>query len=251
MKNGQGAPIPLTDVDSTGDLDVWMPGAYLGDSSSNPLPTNVQPRQNRRALARFQDVLPEPPVPAPALRSQLPTVYLMVTNPLKTAMNSFGLFRQYLFHPSYDPDALVNPGDLSNIVTSAPPPPPAPKPRDTNHEPPWPFANMSVWRLMRWLNTGSKSKSEGEVDRLVGDVLNAPDFRAEDLRNFSATRENDHLVEQAVVYSTLPQEYSTLTFRGEVVAEGGGVDERSEVMYWHRGAYIIYYRDITGHSCIA
>ena len=58
-------------------------------------------------------------------------------------------------------------------------------------------------------------------------------------------------VEQAVVYSTLPQEYSTLTFRGEVVVGGGGVEERSEVMYWHRGAYIIYYRDITGHSCIA
>ena len=58
-------------------------------------------------------------------------------------------------------------------------------------------------------------------------------------------------VEQAVVYSTLPQEYSTLTFRGEVVADGGGEEERSEVMYWHRGAYIIYYRNITYHSCIA
>ena len=58
-------------------------------------------------------------------------------------------------------------------------------------------------------------------------------------------------VEQVVVYSTLPQEYSTLTFRGEVLLDGGGVRERSEVMYWHRGAYIIYYRGITGHSCIA
>ena len=38
-------------------------------------------------------------------------------------------------------------------------------------------------------------------------------------------------VEQAVVYSTLPQEYSTLTFRGEVVVDDGGVEERSEVMY--------------------
>ena len=37
---------------------------------------------------------------------------------------------------------------------------------------------------------------------------------------------------------------------GEVVTGGGGVEERSEVMYWHRGAYIIYYRDITCHSCI-
>ena len=58
-------------------------------------------------------------------------------------------------------------------------------------------------------------------------------------------------VEQAVVYSTLPQEYSTLTFRGEVLLDGGGVEERSEVMYWHREAYIIYYKCITCHSCIA
>ena len=39
-----------------------------------------------------------------------------------------------------------------------------------------------------------------------------------------------------------------LPLRGEVVADGGGVEGRSEVMYWHRGAYIIYYRDITCHS---
>ena len=58
-------------------------------------------------------------------------------------------------------------------------------------------------------------------------------------------------VEQAVVYSTLPQEYSTLTFKGEVVADGGGVEERSEMMYCHKGAYIIYYRDITCHSYTA
>ena len=50
-------------------------------------------------------------------------------------------------------------------------------------------------------------------------------------------------VEQAVVYSTSTTGLSTLTFGGEVVAGGGGVEERSEVMYWHRGAYIIYYRD--------
>ena len=49
-------------------------------------------------------------------------------------------------------------------------------------------------------------------------------------------------VEQAVVYSTLPQEYSTLTFRGEVVAGGGGVEERSKVMYCIEVRTYIYYR---------
>ena len=42
---------------------------------------------------------------------------------------------------------------------------------------------------------------------------------------------NAWVVEQVVVYSTLPQEYSTLTFRGEFVAVDGGVEERSEVIY--------------------
>ena len=57
-------------------------------------------------------------------------------------------------------------------------------------------------------------------------------------------------VEQAVVYSTLPQEYSTLTFRGEVLLDNGGVEERSEVMYCIEGQTYIYYRVHNGHSCI-
>ena len=38
-----------------------------------------------------------------------------------------------------------------------------------------------------------------------------------------------------MVYSILPQEYSTLTFRGEVVADDSGVEESSEVMYCIEG----------------
>ena len=34
-----------------------------------------------------------------------------------------------------------------------------------------------------------------------------------------------------MVYSTSTTGLSTLTFRGEVVASGGGVEERSEVIY--------------------
>ena len=43
-----------------------------------------------------------------------------------------------------------------------------------------------------------------------------------------------------------------LTFRGEVVAGGGGVEERSEVMYCIEGrTYIYTTRKHNGHSCIA
>ena len=203
-KNRQDATQTPTGISSTaGDLDVWMPGAYLGDSTLDALRTSMadtaaaptepatQPQQTRRVPAQFQDILPEPPVPAFAPQSRLPAVYLLVTNPLETITNSFGLFRQYLFHPSYDPDSFVDPSDLSNLTTHTLPPPPVSN--ETSHKPPWPFVNMSVWRLMHWMNTGSKSKSEGEVDRLVNGVLNAPDFHTKDLHNFSAHHENGRL----------------------------------------------------------
>ena len=195
------------DVDvelSSGDPTIHMPGGYWEDSASGSLPTSVTDRnpvsvgpavpsrRSRRAPARFQDILPEPPAPAPTSPPQLPRVYLMVTDPLKTIANSFGLFRQYFFHPSYDPDALVDPGDLSNILTSTTPPAP-PQPEEANQSPPWPFSNMSIWRLMDWMNTGSRSKSEGEVNRLVNSILNAPDFSVKDLRNLNVRRENAHL----------------------------------------------------------
>ena len=53
-----------------------------------------------------------------------------------------------------------------------------------------------------------------------------------------------------MVYSTLPQEYSTLTFEGEVVAGGGGVEERSKVIYCIEGHTVIYYRECNGYSYI-
>ena len=185
------------------DIDeIQIPGAYPDPPTVQPSPANapniptlmdpvVLPRRTQKRPARFHDVLPEPPIPAPP-KPRLPTVYLMVTDPLTTAANAFGLFRKYLFHPSYDPDSVIDPSDLSNLHTCEPPPR-SPAPNEADHKPPWPFPNMSVWRLMWWMNTGSRLKSEGEVDRLTNGVLNAPDFCAEDLKKFSAHRENRRL----------------------------------------------------------
>ena len=189
---------------SPGDPDIHMPGGYWEDPASGSLPTGIMDktpvsagptipsRQTRQAPARFRDILPEPPAPAPTSPPQLPRVCLMVTNPLETIVNSFGLFRQYLFHPSYDPDALVDPGDLLNISTSTAPPAP-PRSEEADRSPPWPFSNMSIWRLMDWMNSRSKSKSESEVNRLVNSVLNAPNFHAKDLCNLNVRCENARL----------------------------------------------------------
>ena len=54
-----------------------------------------------------------------------------------------------------------------------------------------------------------------------------------------------------MVYSTSTTGLSTLTFGGEVIVDGGGVEERSEVMYCIEGDMYIYYRDITCHSYTA
>jgi hypothetical protein len=190
---------------ATTDMDVdeiQMPGAYPdpeplqpppASTSYPPAPTDpiTPPHRTRKLPASFRDILPEPPVPVAPPKLRLPTVYLMVTNPLTTALNSFGLFRKYLFHPSYDPDSVVYPSDLSNLGVHTPSSPLGLN--EPHHKPPWPFVNMSIWRLMRWMNTGSRSKSEGEVSRLVNEVLNAPDFRTKDLHGFTAHRENSHL----------------------------------------------------------
>ena len=76
---------------------------------------------------------------------------------------------------------------------------------------------MSVWQLMHWMNTGSGSKSEGKVDRLVDGVLNAPNFCAEDLHKFSAhceksqlnTADNANLVEGGFQVTSITIEVPT------------------------------------------
>ena len=168
---------------------LWSPPAVTINQPEDMDPT-IHPRRARKQPARFHNILPETPIPAPP-KLQLPTVYLIVTNPLTTALNTFGIFRKYLFHPLYDPDSAVDPTELSNLGPRIPPP--SPESNVVDHKPPWPFANMSVWQLVRWMNTGSRSKSEGEVNRLVNEVLKAPYFRVEDLDNFNAHRAHSHL----------------------------------------------------------
>ena len=91
--------------------------------------------------------------------------------------------------------SVVWPGlsNLSNLHTHKTSPSSLPESTETNWEPPWLFSNMSTWRLMKWMNTGSQSKSEGEVTCLINEVLDAPDFCAEDLHDFNAHWENSRL----------------------------------------------------------
>lgn len=110
---------------------------------------------------------------------------------MRTACNRFGVFREYPHRPSYDPDHLVQFEDLANVPTRPPDLAPFEDPEPAEQPPPpWPFRNMTIFRFMSWLNSGSSFKSEAEATRMAAEVIGARDFQAADLAGFNAHHEN-------------------------------------------------------------
>ena len=62
-------------------------------------------------------------------------------------------------------------------------PPPSPPPSPVHR-------NKSVEMLMNWKDSGTSTKSDAEVNRLVNSVLLDPNFKLEDLKGFNVAREN-------------------------------------------------------------
>jgi hypothetical protein len=147
-----------------------------------------RPKRNYQQPARYIDVNPEPlrsldeepRIPTAVLRC----VTLIVRNRLRTAMNSFNLLREYLYRPSFDPDSFVPTEDLLNSHNSTDTAPLRPLTLPPVHR------NETVELLMNWKDSGPSTKSDGEVNRLVNEVLLDPNFKLEDLRGFSAAQEN-------------------------------------------------------------
>jgi hypothetical protein len=93
-----------------------------------------RPKRNYRLPARYEDLNPEP---LPLLNEEdeqptaiIPRLCLIVRNRLRTATNSFGLLREYLYRPSFDPDSFVPDKDLHQVggADPVPMPPPSPAP---------------------------------------------------------------------------------------------------------------------------
>ena len=108
--------------------------------------------------------------------------HLHVFDSFRTSFNKFGIAHEYRHRPSYDPEGsvpaqeLANPTDNGTAIGS-----------DMEHKPPpWPWSNMSIWRLMAWQLTGNGKKSSAETTRLVHDVLLTKDCKLEDLSGFNA-----------------------------------------------------------------
>jgi hypothetical protein len=149
-----------------------------------------RPKRNYRLPAQYIDVNPEPLRPFEEELEEdeqptaaLPRLRLIVRNRLRTATNSFGLLREYLYRLYFDPDSFVPEVDLHRVGGTDPafilPPSPSPVHR-----------NESIEMLMNWKDSGTTTKSDAEVNRLVNDVLLDPDFKLEDLQGFNVAREN-------------------------------------------------------------
>lgn len=125
--------------------------------------------------------------------SQEETSYWVQTDP-----DVFNLFRQYrTSFPMYDPENMAYFGQFCDAPTFKGTP---------EDQKPWYsgitsllstasdqyfalFLNASTYHLMNWFYNSSSSKSLGDVDRLVNDVLLAEDFNREELRGFNAGQE--------------------------------------------------------------
>ena len=100
-----------------------------------------RPRRNYRLPVRYEDINPELLRPLeedeqPAAGRLLPRLHLIVRNRLRTAVNSFGLLREYLYRPSFDLDSFVPDEDLHQVRGTdsdhIPMPPPSPIPVHRN-----------------------------------------------------------------------------------------------------------------------
>ncbi|KIL55572.1 hypothetical protein M378DRAFT_90703 [Amanita muscaria Koide BX008] len=127
---------------------------------------------------------------------------LAPTSVFDTKPNTYGIFRRYLYgRPSIFPTMPT----ISEVLNC-----PNFEQIDNSEKPPWwsvfgsslksvtktifgPFKNASTLLLLNWMHSGTNSKSNPEVDRLIHEVLRAPGFNIDDLTNFNAARECDRL----------------------------------------------------------
>ncbi|PPR03767.1 hypothetical protein CVT24_007510 [Panaeolus cyanescens] len=156
----------------------------------------------------YEPSIPEPPasepLPPPVIASEpLPPP---VIGTYATELNEFNMFRVYPTLPTHEVDENKDinnlcdaPGLAHTTIVSEQsrqqasgllrPGPQMETSTSTNTNIFAPFLNATIYRLFKWFYSGSNMKSSGEVQRLVDDVINQPDFQPSHLHNFSTQRE--------------------------------------------------------------
>lgn len=134
-----------------------------------------------------------------------------------TAPDPFGLWHVYSQgQPSFTPDIYFSLEHIINNPESAQFPLPEPdtpsllpSPATDNEPKPvyYPFKNSTTYNLVQWYHKGSSTKSISQVNSLVKNVIQAPEFDVTHLKNFEALREIKHL--DAHLAGTLDQSTST------------------------------------------
>jgi hypothetical protein len=165
----------------------------------------------KRPTWKVLEMLPQPPTPvtepldnaavsgtSSSESAQVASLSSFVWCAIHTTLNGFGLFQEYANTPLRSPDDTTMIEDMTYNLPG--------QYSDSNDSPCLPqpswlaSINRSIFCLMNWMWTGSPVKSINEVDRLVNEVLLAPDFSLEDLtrhsRGFSAKRATSILDEQ-------------------------------------------------------
>jgi len=118
--------------------------------------------------------------------SQCRSVSLIIHNQFQTPANNFGLWKDYLYHPSYNPDAIVSVEDLYHPHILAI----LPQRVQADLEGASLYTNKTVELLLNWQHSGSSVKSNDELTHLVKDVLLHPKFELDELLKFNVTHEN-------------------------------------------------------------
>jgi hypothetical protein len=152
-----------------------------------------------RIPKRFQDELPPAPPYIPDDDDD-DISYVSESDahsPFRTEPDSYGVFREYLHgKPSITPDLYHTLTDVTDApyLTLDPsnsgqyhPVQMVEKVATVFFEP---FRNPSIFRLMSWFYRPSITKSITELNSLVKEVILAPDFKADDLVGFDATKEH-------------------------------------------------------------
>ena len=169
------------------------------DLTFGELPSTRSGRK-RKLPARFREdppvgpnkLQPPPPILDPTPNSEdiheAPKVY----TPYETVANIFGLFRRYPSQPSDESDVKLAGKDFFDTrhdpVLRDPPPDSAQVSTPLSlpvvpagQSPIWPFKNVSQLLFLNWFYNGGTSKSLGERNRLVEDVLQDKYFVAREV----------------------------------------------------------------------
>ncbi|KAF8474303.1 hypothetical protein JB92DRAFT_3102554 [Gautieria morchelliformis] len=145
------------------------------------------PKRQRRLPKRYRDLLPAPPAPLPpepVREACLPRVLLHVWERFCTPRNIFGLWREYLGHPSYVPDLALHEDEWAPGVAALSDTQPQPA-ADGHGTTFWPFPNISQFLLGNWfVNSPSGERSGRDLDSLVH-VIQDPRFDPTELAHFS------------------------------------------------------------------